>query len=254
MLYDNVGRNDPCPCGSGKKFKRCHLGREDQIVEQSLSVDPYQTAQKICQLEPCGHPNAERMAAGLDLTSKAGKKLTVRFVDLAAYQALGLAGESAGPKGPGGLFINPQRTRPVEPGSLYIALSPDAHDSDVVHLLAHVVDYVSGSGLGPGAASEKADLLSLPAELLEHPQEYGDALLELSRGNGIELDAEDEIVAFLARRQMLLPGKMVAAGKREELLNACQKTMGFMRDAKDEIDARIKGRRGYAGRSAGGDS
>ena len=23
-----VGRNDPCPCGSGKKFKKCH-GRED---------------------------------------------------------------------------------------------------------------------------------------------------------------------------------------------------------------------------------
>lgn len=22
-----VGRNDPCPCGSGKKFKRCHLGK-----------------------------------------------------------------------------------------------------------------------------------------------------------------------------------------------------------------------------------
>lgn len=22
-----VGRNDPCPCGSGKKFKKCHLGR-----------------------------------------------------------------------------------------------------------------------------------------------------------------------------------------------------------------------------------
>ena len=20
-----IGRNDPCPCGSGKKFKRCHL-------------------------------------------------------------------------------------------------------------------------------------------------------------------------------------------------------------------------------------
>ena len=19
-----IGRNDPCPCGSGKKFKRCH--------------------------------------------------------------------------------------------------------------------------------------------------------------------------------------------------------------------------------------
>lgn len=22
-----IGRNDPCPCGSGKKFKKCHLGK-----------------------------------------------------------------------------------------------------------------------------------------------------------------------------------------------------------------------------------
>ena len=21
---DEVGRNDPCPCGSGKKYKKCH--------------------------------------------------------------------------------------------------------------------------------------------------------------------------------------------------------------------------------------
>lgn len=25
--YSPVGRNDPCPCGSGEKFKRCHGGR-----------------------------------------------------------------------------------------------------------------------------------------------------------------------------------------------------------------------------------
>jgi preprotein translocase subunit SecA len=24
VVYDKVGRNDPCPCGSGKKYKRCH--------------------------------------------------------------------------------------------------------------------------------------------------------------------------------------------------------------------------------------
>jgi uncharacterized protein YecA (UPF0149 family) len=23
-LEEKVGRNDPCPCGSGKKFKKCH--------------------------------------------------------------------------------------------------------------------------------------------------------------------------------------------------------------------------------------
>jgi preprotein translocase subunit SecA len=22
--FANVGRNDPCPCGSGQKYKRCH--------------------------------------------------------------------------------------------------------------------------------------------------------------------------------------------------------------------------------------
>jgi preprotein translocase subunit SecA len=27
-----VGRNDPCPCGSGKKFKNCHLGREEELA------------------------------------------------------------------------------------------------------------------------------------------------------------------------------------------------------------------------------
>ena len=26
-----IGRNDPCPCGSGLKFKRCHLTREEEL-------------------------------------------------------------------------------------------------------------------------------------------------------------------------------------------------------------------------------
>lgn len=25
LTRKRIGRNDPCPCGSGKKFKRCHL-------------------------------------------------------------------------------------------------------------------------------------------------------------------------------------------------------------------------------------
>jgi preprotein translocase subunit SecA len=27
-----IGRNDPCPCGSGKKFKNCHMGRENELM------------------------------------------------------------------------------------------------------------------------------------------------------------------------------------------------------------------------------
>jgi len=26
---EQVGRNDPCPCGSGKKYKKCCLGKEN---------------------------------------------------------------------------------------------------------------------------------------------------------------------------------------------------------------------------------
>ena len=29
-----VGRNDPCPCGSGKKFKHCHMGKENELSEK----------------------------------------------------------------------------------------------------------------------------------------------------------------------------------------------------------------------------
>lgn len=28
----DIGRNDLCPCGSGKKFKHCHMGREEEIM------------------------------------------------------------------------------------------------------------------------------------------------------------------------------------------------------------------------------
>ncbi len=35
----NIGRNDPCPCGSGMKYKKCHLlieQKEDKIKNEAL--------------------------------------------------------------------------------------------------------------------------------------------------------------------------------------------------------------------------
>jgi uncharacterized protein YchJ len=34
-----AGRNDPCPCGSGKKFKQCHLGKRFDDKEGSSNTD-----------------------------------------------------------------------------------------------------------------------------------------------------------------------------------------------------------------------
>ena len=33
--FHNVGRNDPCPCGSGKKYKKCHL-----LLQQTKGEEP----------------------------------------------------------------------------------------------------------------------------------------------------------------------------------------------------------------------
>ena len=31
-----IGRNEPCPCGSGRKFKRCCLGKQ-QVASDNLT-------------------------------------------------------------------------------------------------------------------------------------------------------------------------------------------------------------------------
>jgi DNA-binding IclR family transcriptional regulator len=33
----NTGRNDPCPCGSGKKYKRCCLAKDDTAEREALA-------------------------------------------------------------------------------------------------------------------------------------------------------------------------------------------------------------------------
>jgi len=33
-----VGRNDPCPCGSGKKYKNCHMRRDQAAASRDLNV------------------------------------------------------------------------------------------------------------------------------------------------------------------------------------------------------------------------
>ena len=33
----NTGRNDSCPCGSGKKYKKCHLAEDEAAKHQELA-------------------------------------------------------------------------------------------------------------------------------------------------------------------------------------------------------------------------
>ena len=37
-----VGRNDPCVCGSGKKYKRCCVNTNEAFLEQQVAVELHQ--------------------------------------------------------------------------------------------------------------------------------------------------------------------------------------------------------------------
>lgn len=247
MDFSNVGRNDPCPCGSGKKFKNCHLGREKDIVSDRMQMDPGEMATKIMALPPAKHPRAEELAKDLVFTSAAGKKIKIKFKDLDAYHELSLLGQEVERGAILGVMINPYKTRVLDPEHVYIALSPKADESTILHELTHAADYVEGSALTPGAGGALSQETGVPVELLEHPQEYGERLLQLSEELGVELDAEDEVVAILARRRMLLEGKLIAKAEKGSLVEAAEKTMRYMHENQAEINQRIKERTGYTG-------
>lgn len=248
MDINNISRNDLCPCGSGKKFKKCHMGRENELLNDTLNVDPSKLAQQIVGLPPATHPRASEMAASMEITSPAGKEIKVKLVDLAAYQNLTpYARQSGGAQGGGGVVINPLKTRLLDPGFVYLALSPDAGESTVVHELAHVEDIISGSCVPSGKAQQMAGEMEVPLELLEHPQEFGDKMVELSEKFEVELDAEDEIIAILTRRKLLLPARTVAKADKAEIVAAAEKAMRYMNENQDEIKARISSREGYQG-------
>lgn len=35
--HRNTGRNDDCPCGSGKKYKKCHQAEDDTLISNELT-------------------------------------------------------------------------------------------------------------------------------------------------------------------------------------------------------------------------
>jgi len=57
------GRNEPCPCGSGKKYKRCCL-EKDEAAERTFAVAAPSPSGKLGNITA---EIAKRLAAGYDL-------------------------------------------------------------------------------------------------------------------------------------------------------------------------------------------
>jgi len=164
-----IGRNDPCPCGSGKKFKKCHLGREHELIQQL----PDDAAQEIINLPEVEYGRSRELLASLNIETLVGMKMGVKFIDLESYLKLGLGGSHQIPSNlsqiSAGQVINPFKTLKADPDHIYVAISPGVSDSTLIHQLAHVLDYLGGSKINPGLAKPLSLELDLPLELLEHP-------------------------------------------------------------------------------------
>jgi hypothetical protein len=248
MDLTNTKRNDPCPCGSGKKFKNCHMSHPDDLLTDQMQLSPGEVALRISKLPQAEHEWAKELVKDMVFTSKAGRKVRIKLVDLDAYRQLTLFGQGADNLGPGGLMINPFKTRVLDPDHIYIALTPDCNKSTIIHELAHVADLIEGSGMQPERGQAVSKETGIPAEFLEHPQEFAERLLDFSSDYGVQLDAEDEIVAYLARRNLLLPGKTIARAKPDEMTGPVEKAMRELKENQDEINKLIKNRKGYLGK------
>ena len=61
-----MGRNEPCPCGSGKKYKKCCLGRDVELKPRETSrSSSYQVSQSLGSMSP-----------GISITPYSAMKMT----------------------------------------------------------------------------------------------------------------------------------------------------------------------------------
>src|SRR5262245_54448454 len=64
--HKKVGRNEPCPCGSGKKFKKCH-GKT--ATEPAREPDPDAIRRKLAEMEALQRQREQQQGLGRPIIS-----------------------------------------------------------------------------------------------------------------------------------------------------------------------------------------
>ncbi|MFH1480258.1 MAG: SEC-C domain-containing protein [Pseudomonadota bacterium] len=245
-----IGRNDPCPCGSGKKFKKCHMGREDDLSIWGVKEVSEEMSAMITCLPEVRYGRSREMADALDIPKLTGCNVGIKFVDLKKYVDLGLPG-SGGQGGSeaksGSVFINLLKTVKTDPANVYIAISPDVDDSTLIHQMAHVLDYLAGSHMMPGTLGALSMELDVPVDHLEHPEEFGYWLDYLKKRFEVGQDADDAIISFLYENGMLIKGNEIQDKNNLIVRSKSNRIFTFLGEKSQEIDALIRNLPGYLG-------
>jgi len=245
-----IGRNEPCPCGSGKKFKKCHMGRESELALNELEEFTDEMSARITDLKEVSYGRSKEMIDSLDIKGLTGNAIDIKCVDLQAYNDLNIFGgshEKASQGADGGVFINIYKTLKTDPDNIYLAISKNIDDSTLIHELAHVIDYLGGSKLMPGTLKPLSLELSVPVDHLEHPEEYGYWLDYLKNMFDVQLDADDTIINYLYKNGMLIRGEVIESKNDVIIKTKSEQVFRFLSEHSREINEMIKALPGYIG-------
>lgn len=98
-----IGRNQPCPCGSGKKYKRCCLAKDEQAVRAAPppARQPFRSADlqdDADNLTEASNAVVDLIHAGdLDAAEDAAHEFLKRFPEVHdGYDRLGMICEARG--------------------------------------------------------------------------------------------------------------------------------------------------------------
>ena len=246
-----TGRNDPCPCGSGKKFKKCHMGREGELVLRKKEVLDPEAGRMICRLPEVQYGRSREIIEALIQDGTLEGSRRIKCVDLEAYRNLGFSGQEIplqGLKGSAGILVNTHKTKENDPAHIYLAITPKIQDSTLIHQIAHVLDYLKGSGTEPGTFRQLSLESGIPADHLDHSQEFGRWLEYLKDRFQVQLDAEDAIVVYLYQKKVLLKIEDIQARDIPQLAFLSKQILDFMIKNRREVDALIRDKEGYIGK------
>ena len=84
---EKIRRNDPCPCGSGKKYKKCHLGHEDDLITEKITSQG-NIEEPLVKLHEVHYGRSKEDLQRLNIRQVTGKKIGVKFIDLTQYLKL----------------------------------------------------------------------------------------------------------------------------------------------------------------------
>ncbi|MGH8696072.1 MAG: SEC-C metal-binding domain-containing protein [Burkholderiales bacterium] len=103
-----IGRNDPCPCGSGKKYKRCCLPQHEAAAAERAAAAAAQAAAELAPpvfawddddgLDEASNRVVDLVHAGqLDEAEQAARELLVRYPEVHdGFERLAMVYEARG--------------------------------------------------------------------------------------------------------------------------------------------------------------